>query len=215
MADRNQCLANAKKINPNAVLCDDWICASPEEKSQLDKFCHCQPPFPPQNPCPYAANSPSPVYKADHTVCYCCCSCFAWETPIAVPTSVSKSGFKTIQTFEVEDTVYAAGDNLKWVEKTVEYSSGVSPDKDYGKTAITVYYEVKGAISSLVVTPDHVFLLSDKSLKRAEFLDIAKDKLMTSDGHPVDIKGKELGGWCKYYFKIDPVFQFKTDPPIL
>lgn len=194
MADKNQCLANAQKINPKAVLCDDWICSSPEEESQLDKFCHCQPPFPVQNPCPYGANSPSPVYQGGK-VCYCCCSCFAWETPIAVPTSVSKSGFKTIQTFEVNDTVYAAGSGLNWEEKTVEYSSGVSPNKDHGKTALTIYYDMGGTTSSLVVTPDHVFMLSDGSLKRAEFLDITKDELLTADGNPVHILAKELGGW--------------------
>jgi hypothetical protein len=189
MADYATCLANAQKIDPQAVLCVDWVCKSVPD--YIYKFCHCQPPNPPQNPCPYAGNSPVPVYKDSGGICYCCCSCFAWHTPIAVPDGDPKP----IQTFVVGDNVLAAGADLKWTPYEVEFSDGIPPGPDYGKTMFSIYYQLPEGVSSLIVTADHVFLLSDGKLRRSEFLIPGKDSLMSADGKPVPVLSIEVGGW--------------------
>src|ERR1044071_13188 len=114
MADRNQCLKNAQAIDPNARLCDEWRCEQRDTQTQITKFCHCQPPSPPQNPCPYGANSPVIVYDSPTTTCFCCCSCFAYGTPVAA----APGEYRAIETFAVLDPVLAAGGDLQWKELT-------------------------------------------------------------------------------------------------
>ncbi|MEP3047170.1 MAG: hypothetical protein ABJL55_17940 [Roseibium sp.] len=189
MADKNICLENAKKIDPQATLCDGWVCETNE--NYVHKFCHCQPPNIPQNPCPYGANYPVPVFSESGNICYCCCSCFAWHTPVAVPEGEPKP----IQTFEIGDKVLAAGADLKWTPYAVEFSDGVPPSPELGKTMFSVYFNRKGKVSSLIVTADHVFVLSNNKLKRAEHLVPGTDKLLSDDGEAVELLALEVGGW--------------------
>jgi hypothetical protein len=189
MADPQTCLANARKIDPQATLCDNWVCTTVSD--YVYKFCHCQPPNPPQNPCPYAGNTPVPVYKESGEICYCCCSCFAWHTPVAVPTGEPKP----IQEFVVGDNVLAAGADLQWKPYAVQFSDGIPPGPEYGKTMFSVYYQLPEGVSSLVVTADHVFLLADGKLRRAEFLVPGVDHLKSATGEAVPILSIEVGGW--------------------
>lgn len=189
MADYNQCLANAQKVDPQATLCDQWVCEN--NSNYVHKFCHCQPPNPPQNPCPWSANTPVPVYDKSGNICYCCCSCFAWGTPIAVPDGEPKA----IQTFVRGDSVLAAGANLEWTPYAVEFSDGIPPSPEWGKTMFSVYFQTDGGVGSLVVTADHVFLLSDGKLRRAHLLVPGKDALTTADGKPAPVLSIEAGGW--------------------
>ena len=188
MADQATCLANAKKVDPQATLCTQWICEL--SKDYVYKFCHCQPPNPPQDPCPYGANTPVAVIS-DGKICYCCCSCFAWQTPIAVPDGDPKP----IETFIVGDNVLAADADLNWSAYAVEFSDGIPPGPDYGKTMFSVYFQLQAKVSSLVVTADHVFLLSDGKLRRSEFLVPGVDQLVSADGEPIPILAMEVGGW--------------------
>jgi hypothetical protein len=58
--------------------------------------------------------------------CFCCCSCYANGTKIAVPT-----GFKTIEYFQTGDEVLTASlatGSLKWNTGKVAYSMGTGPD---------------------------------------------------------------------------------------
>jgi hypothetical protein len=193
MADINQCLKNAQAIDPNAVLCEQWICEQSSNAQNLTKFCHCQAPYPPQNPCPYGANTPVVVFKTPNSTCFCCCSCFAYGTRLAV----GADQFKAIETFTRKDTVLAAGEDLDWKEYPVEFSSGVLPSLEHGKTMLTVYYGEAGQERSLVVTPDHVFLTEGKTLKRANLLVPGQDKLTTATGETVPVLATEIGGWYK------------------
>ncbi|MBV9931266.1 MAG: hypothetical protein JO013_10015 [Alphaproteobacteria bacterium] len=190
MADRSTCLANAKMLDPNAVLCDEWMCQT-DKATQVYAFCHCKAPYPPQNPCPYSGNSPVATYDKQGNVCWCCCSCFAWHTPIAVPAGEPKP----IQTFVIGDPVLAAGTDLKWVPYAVQFSQGIPPGEEYGKTMFSVYFELAGSVTSLVVTADHVFLLADGSLKRTEHLVPGTDQLMSAEGEAVHLLAMETGGW--------------------
>src|SRR5471030_604382 len=126
MADQAQCLANAHIIDPTAKLCEDWTC---EKKKQVTLYCHCAAPYPPPPPgmpCPYGPSSPVFVPISPTEECVCCCSCFAYGTAIAIP----DGGFKKIEQFVVEDTVLAAGVDLKWTPYTVDFSAGIVPSPD-------------------------------------------------------------------------------------
>ena len=57
----------------------------------------------------------------------------------------------------------------------------------------SVYYRLPGGATSLVVAADHVFLLSDFTLRRAEFLAPGRDELMSADGQPVPILSIKAG----------------------
>lgn len=87
-------------------------------------FCHCGGefsvyPYVQNGICMTAAGNLIPI--ADQH-CFCCCSCFANDTPIAV----TKGSYKAVQNFVVHDPVLVAeGADLKsWVQKPVLFSSG-------------------------------------------------------------------------------------------
>ncbi|MBC6471911.1 MAG: hypothetical protein GDA48_03030 [Hormoscilla sp. GM102CHS1] len=120
--------------------------------------------------------------------CQCHCSCLALGTPVGATLGVNKN----IENFNVGDTVIAAGVDLKWGNVEVRYSNGTASGVQPG----TIFVEYVGG--QLIVTPDHLFLLPDKKLKRAEKLSIS-DQLVGADGNPVDINrvsaGTYVGGF--------------------
>lgn len=69
--------------------------------------------------CPFGNGSLVPIGNPG---CYCCCSCFAYDTPIAV----TDNTFKAIQDFVINDPVLVAegADLNSWVQKPVLFSSG-------------------------------------------------------------------------------------------
>ena len=71
MYDPAKCLENARKIDPNAKLCDPSVCSEPNTAAMIAQVYRCSPPYPPQNPCPYGPNSPVTVY-ASGEICFCC-----------------------------------------------------------------------------------------------------------------------------------------------
>jgi hypothetical protein len=196
VADQTTCLKNAQLIDPKARLCQTWVCEQDTTRADVTKFCHCQPPYPPQNPCPYGANSPVVVFDGPSSTCFCCCSCFAYGTKIAQTPDSNKE----IQLFTVGEPVLAAGPGLDWHEATVEFSSGVEPHPDYGKTVLVVYYSGPEGERSIVVTPDHVFAVKAAAgvgIKRAYKLVPGADELVAADGSAVRILGTETAGWNK------------------
>lgn len=203
MPDYAVCLQNARKIDPNAKVCIDipvaaGLCQQPSQEQSLYKYCHCLPPYA-ESPCTRGPNSPQLVWYQDGGIlnpCYCCCSCFAWGTPIMVPTGQTENNMKSIQDFEIGDDVMAAGADLQWTPYEVEFSEGIPPGPEYGKPMFTIYYVLNGALTSLVVTPDHVFFMPDKQLKRAENLVVGKDRLTLADGSgDTQVLGIEVGMW--------------------
>lgn len=214
--DPQKCLANAKIFDPSAVLCPDSRCNGGSSK-YLNARCHCSPPYT-QNPCPYTADSPVWIDDSTPNGCYCCCSCFAYGVEIMD----GNESVKTIEKFLVGDTVLVATQDpatqvLTWVERTVEFSNGVEPSAENGKTVVTVYYTLEQESRELVVTPDHVFLvynedLQKRKLTRAEQLDIFKDRLLDREGQPIPITAKETGGWWHGLHHIATTEDAATDP---
>lgn len=86
------------------------------------QFCNCTGQFSnlkKNGVCPNGVGSLIPIADPG---CYCCCSCFAYGTPIAV----SQDQVKAVQDFVINDPVWVATDvSLKtWVQKPVLFSSG-------------------------------------------------------------------------------------------
>jgi len=100
------------------VHCDDYV-------SYEHQFCYCQgqfnrPPYiTPGGACINGAGSLIPIASPG---CYCCCSCFAYDTPIAV----TETTVRPVQDFAINDPVLVAEDASlqNWIQKPVLFSSG-------------------------------------------------------------------------------------------
>lgn len=124
--------------------------------------------------------------------CFCCCSCFAWDTKIAV----SANELRFIQTLEEGGNVYAGSLKRKnnklelhWETRPILMSSGTGPGGS--QEMIAVQYGEDGEI---IVTHDHVFLLASGRLIRADRL-MPKMHLMGDDGKPVAISHVRAGNY--------------------
>ncbi|MFJ8369530.1 MULTISPECIES: M48 family metalloprotease [unclassified Bacillus cereus group] len=126
-----------------------------------------------------------PVLTRDSQgICTCKCSCFALNTPIFI----SENEIKAIQEIQEGDYVYAAGLDLKWHQKKVVFSQGT-----IGKSRqpLTVYIDY-GDNQHFIVTPDSLFLMENKKLKRADKL-TPEDYLIDQNGNKVKINGVDIG----------------------
>jgi len=94
-----------------------------ETQSYNHQFCYCQGMFTPQpgQTCQNGIGSLIPITSPPPS-CYCCCSCFAWNTPIAV----DATQVKAVQDFEINDLVWVAKDAQLsgWEQKKIKFSSG-------------------------------------------------------------------------------------------
>lgn len=121
--------------------------------------------------------------------CYCCCSCFAYGTEIAV----SETEVKVIQNFQINDPVLTAiineKGNLEWTLNRVSFSSGTGPGGT-GTNMLRIQY---GEEDTIIVTPDHVFYLGNKRIKRADQLVPGLDELMLATGGFVEIHSIQTG----------------------
>lgn len=162
----------------------------------LHNFCACKIP-PILNPCPFNADSPIATYDKQGNLCGCCCMCFAWGTPIAVPTSaISPEGFKPIEQFAVGDPVMVADADLNWYSLPVEYSNGTGTDA-FLNLLLAVGYELGGEPQSLLVTPNNLFLMPDGKLKRADRLVPGTDRLVLADKTTTPVKALAVGRYKK------------------
>ncbi len=125
-----------------------------------------------------------PVLTRDaHGPCTCTCSCMALGTPVAN----SPNSFKKIEDYSVGDTVLAAGKDLKWTKSNVAFSQGTT---GASRQPFTVFVQYEGGV--LIVTSDHLFMLANGTLKRADRLNL-KDNLISPEGKPVNIKSVNIG----------------------
>ncbi len=130
----------------------------------------------------------------DQRMCWCCCSCFAFGTPIATP-----AGMKAIEDFAKGDEVLVATEmaisegqvQLTWSPKTVAFSSGTGPDSSQASMVYIRY----GENSGIVVTPDHVFLMPNGKLKRADRLVPDQDQLVLAEGGTTPIHEVRTGAY--------------------
>jgi hypothetical protein len=122
--------------------------------------------------------------------CWCCCSCLANGTLIESPT-----GAKKIEDYQIGDKVLAAGISggtgsarLEWSPVKVGFSFGTSDDTQQG-----MVYLRYGSGSTMICTPDHLFLLATGKMIRADRLVPGQDQFVSPDGAPVPLLEISLG----------------------
>jgi hypothetical protein len=126
--------------------------------------------------------------------CYCCCSCFANDTLIAIP-----NGNKQIYLISKGDQVLAAsvastGDKIQmsWSTAEVTFSSGT--DKA-GQQPMMVYISLIGKDAhELICNMDQPFLLADGKYTTAGKLR-PDQQLVDKDGNPVTVKLVSIGSY--------------------
>lgn len=167
MGDWTQkCRDNVKKLEP-PVNCSPEFCAHLQKK--VDKYCILVG-------LPEGYPIPEQEMGKD---CWCCCSCFAYGTPIEVSTG------KSIPVQEIMEgqTVLAAGADLKWKDTEVKYSSGMGEDTivNFMYYVDYTYEDAEEKHRSMLVTADHLFLMASGKLKPVQHL-IPGNKLRRADG---------------------------------
>ena len=135
-----------------------------------------------------------PALGPDWTVtyCFCCCSCLANDTLIAVPGGVAQ-----IYTIErgaevLAGSVAAGGARTKWSNATVRFSAGTG---DNGQQPVMVYIVFgKGGGQELICNMDQPFLLSDGKFTTGGKLRPGQS-LVDRDGKPLPIQMVSIGGY--------------------
>jgi hypothetical protein len=184
MADwKTVCLDTIKQ--KGWTLCDwDRVCKVIQDA--IDGYCGANEKAP---------GTPVPQVQ-DGKLCYCCCSCFAYDIPILV----SEGVYEPIQNIEKHQTILSTGPALKaWTPREVTYSGGMGPNLSFSFTYHLSYkYEVgEEKERSMIVTADHLYLMDDGKVKAVQML-LPGDKLRRADGGIseviLSVRGDYVGG---------------------
>jgi hypothetical protein len=120
--------------------------------------------------------------------CFCCCSCFAYGTPIATPV-----GMRAVETIAKGDQVTVAtaidGAKLTWGTHQVMFSSGTGPDSSQPGM---VHLRFNGD-QVLVATADQVMMLEAGTLVQAGRVIPGTDRLLLADGSSAPIDEARMG----------------------
>jgi hypothetical protein len=194
------CLANVAKFKGR--ICSDPQTHCWDTQDYTHKQCDCEDPFlggctssPPPLPqgcCHNTADSPIPSYDKQG-MCYCCCSCFSYDTPIAYAGAAGSPEFRAVQDFAVGDKVLAADAKLNWQEVPLQFSSGAPAKRS---ALIKIDYMDGGAVKSLLVTRSHLFLRPDGKLIRADRL-MPQDPLVLAAGGTTPVQAITAGVFDK------------------
>lgn len=130
-------------------------------------------------------------------------TCTAYGTKIAVP-----DGDKKIEMFNVGDQVLAADMSLNWSPTKISFSSGTGASSQQS----TMVYIHFGDNDIMIVTPDQLFMLSDRKLKRADRLIAGKDNLVDQNGKPVAINNIAIGRYKGGIHHISTSLNYNGSP---
>ncbi len=129
--------------------------------------------------------------------CYCCCSCLAYGTPIAIP-----SGMNAIEKIVVGDLVMGASMQVakgkisfEWTPETVSFSQGTPPSSPTSGIASTMVFIYCDGDLGLIATQDQLMLLSTGKMKQAGTLVPDIDLLVSVDGSAIPIQSVKIGNW--------------------
>jgi hypothetical protein len=124
--------------------------------------------------------------------CYCCCTCLAYGTPIAV----AANDYKAVEQFLVGDMVLVTGPDLSWKLAEVAFSAGTG-FLSRASLFIKVTFEVNGNEDFILVTQSQVFLMPDGTVKRADRLAPGVDQLVLAAGGTTPLISLEIGRYGK------------------
>lgn len=186
------CIDNIKK-RKNGRICGDPATHCWDISDYTHQICVCQgqfhgsctetpepPPWLTPSPpgcCTYTADSPIPSYD-NKGLCYCCCSCFAYDTPIAYAIEGSAPQYRAVQDFAIGDVVLAADTALTWSEVPLQFSEGAPAKKS---ALIRLDYKIGDEPLSLLVTRGQPVFTPAGKLMRADRLRPG-DPLVLADG---------------------------------
>lgn len=186
------CKSEVASMRPPGSMCDYNRCMKIQQK--IDNSCHSRH---------WEPGSPYVLDNPDGSVCYCCCSCFAHNTPIAV----NGTDYKLVQDFRKNDKVFAADANLNWKEVTVDFCTNIEGAKTKA-FMVNIRWGTQD-YEQITVTEDHLFLIPgvpSRVLIPAGALNV-NDHLIRPDGSTVKITqvvaGMQDGG----------VYQLATGEP--
>lgn len=168
---------NTTKCAPteyNAVKCEEKVFAT---ITDLTKFLRANADF-------------------DSRDCYCCCSCLAYGTPIAIPT-----GMIAIEKIAEGDEVMGAKMTItggkisfSWSPATVSFSQGTPPSAPESGISSTMVYIYCSDDIGLIATEDQLMLLSNGKMKQAGAL-VPGDELVMMDGNSIPVLRVKIGNW--------------------
>lgn len=169
-----ECLANIQKKQP-PTPCTDPFCARIQPR--IDEYCHAVG---------YIGEVPVPEYEDGVGDCWCCCSCFAYNTPIAV----AQGTYEFIQDIAEHDMVLVTGPDVQtWVQKEVTESTGTGPETQVDFMFYITYQHMDGGTQDtryMIVTADHLFLMASGKLKAVQYL-IPGDQIRQSNGEVASV----------------------------
>lgn len=147
------CLNNILTKNP-PVYCDNldppkttgWCGAI---QGDINDYCHHNG---------LGGDVPVPEFAPGIGKCWCCCSCFAYGTPIEVQPQL----YKLIQNIAIGETVLATGaDVSSWAPRQVTELGGIAPEVQVDFMLTAKFRLQDGEERMLITTADHLFLNGD------------------------------------------------------
>jgi hypothetical protein len=175
------CLDNIKKERP-PVYCDDIVaglCAEVQDK--INKYCH---------QAGLGGDTPVPMMPPAG-LCWCCCSCFAFGTPIEVAPGL----YQVIEDIELGQQVLATGASVsEWTPHEVTEIGGLAPESPIDFMAYAQFRMAGDEVRQLVTTADHLFLLPTGKLLPIQDLRPG-DEVRQADGGVARV---ELVTWLQY-----------------
>lgn len=190
------CQQNIQKLG--GTMCPQNHCDATIVKNYSEQYCNCTGaypngcagPNPPSNCCSYSATSPVPILSEG---CYCCCGCFANNTPVAF----AKGEYKAIVEFQVGDLVYVADDmSLKsWSQQPVKFSAGAG-SQGAQNTMLKVTFGELPNTDYLLVNRTQLFLTPEGLIPAAALVP-GKHLLLTGDGGTKPVISLEVGVFKK------------------
>jgi hypothetical protein len=211
-----QCLLNIQNLpGGGGTMCPDNHCDNTIIKQYAEAYCNCTSSYPngcvpvqnpPANCCSYSAVSPLPVMSDN---CYCCCGCFANNTPVAF----DKDQYKAIVDYQIGDLVYVADDiNLKsFSQRQVLWSAGTG-DEGAENPMLRITFGSPTKNDYLLVNRAQLFLVPGAKLKPAGLLIPGQDALVASDGSPRQVLSLEVGTFKKGLHHIATSTKAATSP---
>lgn len=160
------------------------------------------PPCPPDDP---SAAMPLPpgaalgrstghafVQIMDEGPCFRRAGCLSFGLPVLSAEGV----FIDIERYQEGHAVRACGRDLAWSDRALAFCDGLPEAARHPYGIIVAFLD-----TAVVVSADHIFMLADGSLCRADRL-TPEDALMGADAHPAEIAALYAGDYLAGFFRI-------------